>query len=73
MKYISMIIKEFEKLSYKDYVQKRPKHEPTDSYFYLERQISKCMVTFYALNFPVYSVRAEINGTQQILILHVCD
>ena len=33
MKDLSMIIKEFEKLPYKGYVWKRPKHEPTDSYF----------------------------------------
>ena len=32
---ISKIIKEFGKFSYKSYERKRPKHEPTDSYFYL--------------------------------------
>ena len=31
MKNILKIIKEFEKLPYKGYLQKRPKHEPTDS------------------------------------------
>ena len=35
MKYLSEIIKESEKLPYEGYVQKRPKHEPTDIYFYL--------------------------------------
>ena len=50
MKDVSMIIKEFEKLPYKSYVRKSPKHEPTDSYFYLERHISKCMVIAGALN-----------------------
>ena len=39
MDYISKIIKEFEKSSYKGYVRKSPKHEPTDRYFYLARQI----------------------------------
>ena len=34
-KYLSEIIREFEKLSYENYERKRPKHEPTDSYFYL--------------------------------------
>ena len=34
MKYLPKIIKEFEKLPYKGYVWKRPKHEPTNSYFY---------------------------------------
>ena len=31
MKDLSKIIKDFEKLSYKGYVRKSPKHEPTDS------------------------------------------
>ena len=35
MKYLVKIIKEFEKLPYKGCVRKRPKHEPTDSDFYL--------------------------------------
>ena len=39
MEYISKIIKEFEKSSYKGYVRKSPKYEPTDRYFYLARQI----------------------------------
>ena len=34
---ISNIIKEFEILPYKGYVQKRLKHEPTNSYYYLSR------------------------------------
>ena len=34
---LSKIIREFEKLSYEIYEKKRPKYEPTDSYFYLER------------------------------------
>ena len=34
-KYLSNIIREFEKLPYKSYEKKSPKHEPTDSYFYL--------------------------------------
>ena len=42
MKDIQNIIKEFERLPYEGYVHKRPKYEPTDSYFYLARQISKC-------------------------------
>ena len=31
MKDLSNIFKDFEKLHYKGYVQKRPKHEPTDN------------------------------------------
>ena len=49
-KYLSMIIKEFEKLPYESYEKKRPKHEPTDSYFYLERQLLKCTMRDDALN-----------------------
>ena len=41
MKDISKIIKEFE----------------TDSYFYLSRQLDKCMVIYDAFNKHVYTVR----------------
>ena len=34
MKDLSMIIREFEKLLYKSYESRMPKHEPTDSYVY---------------------------------------
>ena len=33
MKYLSKIIREFEKSPYKSYESRRPKHDPTDSYF----------------------------------------
>ena len=36
-KYLSKIIKKFEKFEKLPYEKKRPKHEPTDRYFYLER------------------------------------
>ena len=35
MKDLSKIIREFENLPYESYERKRPKHEPTHSYFYL--------------------------------------
>ena len=54
-------------------MRKRPKHEPTDSYFYLEKQFAKCMMISDALNSHVDPVRTEMTGTQQILILHVFD
>ena len=41
---LSKIIREFEKSPYDIYDKKRPKHEPTDSYFYLARQLTKCMM-----------------------------
>ena len=34
---LSKIIREFEKLSYKSYERRRPKHKPTDRSFYLVR------------------------------------
>ena len=40
IKYILRIIKEFEKLTYKVYVWKRLKHEPSESYFYPSRYLS---------------------------------
>ena len=73
MKDISNIIKEYENLTYKGYVQKRPKYEPIDSYFYLERQLAKYMMRADTFNFHVKPVRVEITGQQQITISHVCD
>ena len=73
MKYIWRIIKEFEKLPYKGYVQKMPKYEPIDSYFYPTIQIDKFMMISDALNFHIDTIRTEMTGTQQIMILHVCD
>ena len=44
------IIKEFEKIVKIPYEKKRPKHERTERYFYLERQIAKCMMRSDNLN-----------------------
>ena len=41
---LSKIIKEFEKFEKLPYEKKRPKHEPTDSYFNLARQLVKYMM-----------------------------
>ena len=60
-------------MHYKGYVYNRPKYEPTDSYFSLERHISKCMVRTYAFNLHVEPVGTEITGTQHIPISHVCS
>ena len=73
MKDISKIIKEFEKFPYKGYVQKRPKYEHTDSYFYLARKIAKCMMRSDEFNLRVGPVRTEVTGIQKIPISHVCD
>ena len=53
-KYLSKIIREFEKFEKLPSEKKRPKNEPTDSYFYLARQISKCMMRSDTLNRYVY-------------------
>ena len=47
---LSKIIKEFEKIEKLPYEKKRPKHEPTDSYFHLARQLAKCMMRYDKLN-----------------------
>ena len=41
---LSKIIREFEKFEKLPSEKKRPKHEPTDSYFYPARQLAKCMM-----------------------------
>ena len=38
---IYKIIREFEKFDKIPYEKKKPKHEPTESYFHLERQLCK--------------------------------
>ena len=47
---ISMIIKDFEKVEKLPYDKKRPKHEPTDRYFHLSRQLAKCTMISDNLN-----------------------
>ena len=73
MKDHSNIIRKFEKLTYKSFERRRLKHEPTDSYFYLARQLAKCTMRADTLNSHVYPVRTEMTGTKQIPILHVCS
>ena len=48
------IIREFEISPYKSYEKKRPKYEPTDSYFYLSRQLAKCIMRSDTLNWNDY-------------------
>ena len=44
------IIKEFEKIGKLPHEKKRPKHEPTEIYFHLVRQLAKCMMRSDKLN-----------------------
>ena len=47
---LSNIIKEFDKIGKLPYEKKRPKREPTDSYFHITRQLAKCMMISDKLN-----------------------
>ena len=47
---ISKLIREFDRFEKLSYEKKRPKHEPTESYFHLARQIAKCMMRSNNLN-----------------------
>ena len=73
MKHLSKIVKTFEKLPLKDYVQKRLKHKTTASYFYPATQIAKCMMRDDALNLDIETVRIERTDKQHNPIPHVCD
>ena len=73
MKDPSKIIKEFEKLPYKVYVRKRPKHEPTDTYFYIERNFAKRVMRADSFNLYIDPVRIEMTDMQHIPILRVCN
>ena len=53
-KELSKIIREFEKFEKLPYEKNRPKHELTDIYLYLARQLAKCMMRAYTLNWNDY-------------------
>ena len=57
---LSKIIRDFEKFEKLLYEKKRPKHEPTDSCFYLARQLEKCMVRSDTLNWHDYGSYTKI-------------
>ena len=58
---IYKIIREFEKFEKLPYERKRPKHEPTNSYFSLSIQLPKCMMRDDALNWHDYGSYTEMN------------
>ena len=70
---LSKIIRDFKNSPYKSYESRRPKHEPTDSYFYLARHLVKCMMRANVLSSHIYPVRTEMTGTKHIPTLHVCS
>ena len=59
---ISKIIRKFEKFEKLPYEKKRPKNEPTDRYFYLSRQLAKCMMRSDTLNWHNYGGYAEMTA-----------
>ena len=59
---ISKIIKEFEKSEKLSYEKKRPKHEPTESYFRLAREIVNCMMRSDKLNWYDHGGYTEMNA-----------
>ena len=59
---LSKIIKEFEKIGKLPYEKKTPKHEPTDSYFHLARQLAKCMMRSDKLNRHDHGSYTEITA-----------
>ena len=73
MKDLSKNIREFDKLPYKSYDSRRPKYEPTDSYFYLSRQIAKCMMRTDVLNLHVYPIGAKFIAMKQTPTSCVCS
>ena len=70
-KELSKIIRDFEKLPYESYERKSSNHKPTERYFYLSRQLGKCMMRTDALNLENYPVRMEMTSTKQIPTSHI--
>ena len=68
---LSKISKEFEKIERLPYEKKRPKHEPTDSYFRLARQLAKCMMRSDNLNWHDHGGYTEM--TSPSLNVNVTD
>ena len=73
MRDLLKIIRELEKLPYKSYDRRSTEHDPTDSYFYLERQLAKCIMRDDSLNLDNYPTETEMAGVKQIPISHVCS
>ena len=59
---LSKIIREFEKFERLSSEKKRPKHEPTDSYFYPARQLAKCMMRYNTRDWHNYGGYTEMTA-----------
>ena len=69
---LSKIISEFDKFEKLPYEENRPKHEPTDRYFCLSKQLAKWMMRSDALNWHGYggymertSLSSEVFSTDE--------
>ena len=62
---LSNIIKEFQKIEELTCEKKKPKHDPTDSYFYLARQLAKCMMRSDNLNWYDHGGYTEMTAPSQ--------
>ena len=56
------IIKDFEKFEKLTYEKKTPKHEPTDSYFHLARQVVNFMMRSDKLNWHDHDSYTEMTA-----------
>ena len=61
-KEISNIIRESDKLDKLPYEKKRPKHEPNYIYFYLAKDVVKCMMRSDTLNWHGYGSYTEMTA-----------
>ena len=59
---LSKIIKEFEKIGKLPYEKKRPKHEPTDSYFHIARQLEKFTMISNKINWHDHGGYTEMTA-----------
>ena len=70
--------KEFKDLPYDGYVRKRPKHIPTNSYFYLVIHLEKCMMRnlrgpLITQNISTQKMNNYNTSTQKMSNSHVCS
>ena len=66
---LSRIIREFEKFEKLPYEKKRPKHEPTESYFHLARQLVKCIMRSDKLNWYSHGGYKEMTAPSSNIVV----
>ena len=63
------MLREFEKFEKLPHENKSPKHEPTESYFHLAREIAKCMMRSDKLNWYDHGGYKEMNAPSSNVIV----